>query len=131
MQKRDKQKKFYKKLLKIDPKVKDKFDSHDTQRSIRAYEIKYYTKISMYDWINETKSEFKENEFLKLYIHCDRESLLKKISLRTKMMIENGSYLIKTMNIQEDDQYKLQGVNTSEQLEQLTITYLEKRNIKV
>lgn len=48
-----------------------------------------------------------------------------------KMMIENGSYLIKTMNIQEDDQYKLQGVNTSEQLEQLTITYLEKRNITV
>ena len=46
---------------------------NDTQRSIRAYEIKYYTKISMYDWINETKSEFKENEFLKLYIDCERE----------------------------------------------------------
>ncbi len=91
MQKRDKQKKFYKKLLKIDPKVKDKFDSHDTQRSIRAYEIKYYTKISMYDWINETKSEFKENEFLKLYIDCDREILLRKISQRTKTMIEEGA----------------------------------------
>ena len=91
MQKKDGQKKFYKKLLKIDSKVKDKFDPHDTQRTIRAYEIKYYTKISMYDWINDTKPEFKENEFLKLYIDCDRESLLKKISIRTKMMIENGA----------------------------------------
>ena len=38
--KREGQKKFYKKLLKLDPKVKDKFDPNDTQRSIRAYEIK-------------------------------------------------------------------------------------------
>tara|TARA_B110001450_G_scaffold6135_1_gene6376 strand:+ start:1855 stop:2796 length:942 start_codon:yes stop_codon:yes gene_type:complete len=91
IQKKEGQKKFYKRLLKIDLKSKDKFDSHDTQRSIRAYEIKYYTKISMYDWINDTKPEFKENEFLKLYINCDRESLIKKISLRTKMMIEDGA----------------------------------------
>ena len=91
MQKKDGQKKFYKKLLKIDTKAKDKFDPQDTQRSIRAYEIKYYTKISMYDWINNTKPEFKEKEFLRLYIDCDRESLLKRISLRTKMMIEEGA----------------------------------------
>ena len=101
-QKKDGQKKFYKKLLKIDPKAKGKFDPHDAQRSIRAYEIKYYTKISMYDWINETKPEFKENEFLKLYIDFDRESLLKKISMRTKMMIENGAIKeVKTFNKQK------------------------------
>ena len=51
MSKREGQKKFYKKLLKLDPKVKDKFDPNDTQRSIRAYEIKSYTDISMYDWL--------------------------------------------------------------------------------
>ena len=56
----------------------------------------------MYDWINETKPEFKENEFLKLYIDFDRESLLKKISMRTKMMIENGAIKeVKTFNKQK------------------------------
>ena len=44
MQKKYGQKKFYKKLLKIDPKVKDKINSNDTQRSIRAYEIKSFSK---------------------------------------------------------------------------------------
>ena len=68
IQKKEGQKKFYKKLLKIDPKVKDKFDPNDTQRSIRAFEIKSFTKISMYEWLNKTKSEFKDEEFLKLYI---------------------------------------------------------------
>ena len=38
IQKKDGQKKFYKKLLKIDPKSKDRFDSNDTQRTIRAFE---------------------------------------------------------------------------------------------
>ena len=36
MSKKEGQKKFYKKLLKLDPKIKDKFDPNDTQRSIRA-----------------------------------------------------------------------------------------------
>ena len=91
MQKKEGQKKFYKKLLKIDPKAKDKFDPNDTQRSIRAFEIKSFTKISMYEWLSKTKSEFKEDEFLKLYIDFKREDLVKIISLRTIKMIEEGA----------------------------------------
>ena len=91
MSKREGQKKFYKKLLKLDPKVKDKFDPNDTQRTIRAFEIKSFTKISMYEWINKTKSEFKEEEFLKLYIDFKREDLIKRISLRAIKMIEEGA----------------------------------------
>jgi len=91
MQKREGQKKFYKKLLKIDFKAKDKFDPNDTQRAIRAFEIKSFTKISMYDWLNKTKSEFKDDEFLKLYIDLKREELIKRISLRTIKMIEEGA----------------------------------------
>ena len=91
IQKKIGQKKFYKKLLKIDPKVKDKFDPNDTQRSIRAYEIKLFTKTSMYEWLNKTKSEFKENEFLKLYIEFKREDLIKRISLRSINMIDSGA----------------------------------------
>ena len=91
MSKREGQKKFYKKLLKLDPKVKDKFDPNDTQRSIRAYEIKSYTDISMYDWLARTKSEFKNSDFLKLYIETKREKLIERINLRTLNMINGGA----------------------------------------
>ena len=91
MQKQEGQKKFYKKLLKIDPKTKDKFDPNDTQRTIRAFEIKSFTKISMYEWLSKTKPEFKEKEFLKIYIEYKREDLVKRISLRTIKMLQEGA----------------------------------------
>ena len=91
MQKKDGQKKFYKKLLKLDNKTKGQFDSNDVQRSIRAFEIKLYTKISMYNWIKKTKSAFGENEFIKLYINFDRTKLVERISLRTIKMIKEGA----------------------------------------
>jgi tRNA dimethylallyltransferase len=91
MQKKDGQKKFYKKLLKIDPNIKNKFDQNDTHRSIRAFEIKSFTKVSMYDWLEKTKSEFNDNDFLKLYIDFKRDNLIKKISLRIINMIEQGA----------------------------------------
>ena len=90
MSKREGQKKFYKKLLKLDPKIKDKFDPNDTQRSIRAYEIKSYTYISMYDWLARTESEFKNSDLLKLYIETKREKLIERINLRTLNMINGG-----------------------------------------
>jgi len=91
IQKKEGQKKFYKKLLKIDPMAKGKFDQNDTQRTIRAFEIKSFTKISMYEWLNNTKSEFNKEEFLKLYIDFKREDLIKRISLRSTEMIEEGA----------------------------------------
>jgi tRNA dimethylallyltransferase len=89
--KRDGQEKFYKKLLKLDPKIKDKFDPNDTQRSIRAYEVKSYTNVSMYDWLTKTKSEFKDSDFLKLHIETKREKLIERINLRTSNMINEGA----------------------------------------
>ena len=91
IQKKEGQKNFYKKLLKIDPKVKDKFNANDTQRAARAFEVKLFTKISMYEWLNKTKSEFKDDEFIKLYIDFSREDLIKRISLRSTKMIEEGA----------------------------------------
>ena len=91
IQKKEGQKNFYKKLLKIDPIAKDKFDSNDIQRTIRAFEIKSFTKISMYEWLSKTKSEFKHDEFLKLYIDFKREDLIKRISLRTVKMVKEGA----------------------------------------
>jgi tRNA dimethylallyltransferase len=91
MQKKDGQKKFYKKLIKMDPSVKNKFDPNDVQRSIRSFEIKSFTKISMYDWLKKTNSEFNDSDFLKLYIDFKREDLIKRIALRTNIMIEQGA----------------------------------------
>ena len=91
LQKKIGQKKFYSKLLKIDPKVKNKFDLNDVQRSIRAFEIKTYTKVSMYDWISKTKPIFNEKLFIKLYIELDRQKLIERIKKRVNTMIQNGA----------------------------------------
>ena len=85
------QKKFYQKLLKLDPKVKNKFDPNDSQRSIRAFEIKTHTKISMYEWLNKTKPIFNNRIFMKIYINFERLKLIKKIETRTKNMIKKGA----------------------------------------
>ena len=91
MQKRYGQKKFYKKLIKLDQKVKNKFDPNDTQRSIRAFEIKTHTKISMYDWLNKTKPIFNKSVFLKFYVNFERSKLIKRIQKRTENMIKKGA----------------------------------------
>ena len=90
-QKKEGQKKFYKNLLKLDPKIFGRIDPNDTQRSIRAFEVRSFTKISMYDWLDKTRPEIKDNEFLKIYIDYKREDLIKEISLRTKKMIKDGA----------------------------------------
>ena len=91
LQKKIGQKKFYTKLLKIDPKIKNKFDPNDVQRSIRAFEIKTYTKVSMYDWISKTNPIFNEKLFIKLYIEFDRQKLIERIKKRVNKMIQNGA----------------------------------------
>ena len=85
------QSKFYKKLIRLDPKIKGKFNSQDIQRSIRAYEVKKYTKRSLIDWFGKTRKIFNDKEFIKIYIDYPRSELIKKIEARTKEMIENGA----------------------------------------
>ena len=83
-------KNFFKRLKMLDPLVKNYINPADTQRSIRAYEVKLHTNKSIYDWFKKTKSNFKENEFYKIYIDLPRDDLLNRISIRAKKMIENG-----------------------------------------
>ena len=45
----------------------------------------------MYEWLNKTKPEFKDDEFLKLYVDFKREELIKRISLRATKMIKEGA----------------------------------------
>ena len=136
-QKKEGQKKFYKNLLKLDPKIFGRIDPNDTQRSIRAFEVRSFTKISMYDWLDKTRPEFKDNEFLKIYIDYKREDLIKEISLRTKKMIKDGALnevkkflklkikkdrsINKVIGIDELTQYLNKQINQKESQELITI----------
>ena len=84
------QSKFYSELIKIDPISKKKINKNDTQRSIRAYEVKKFTNKSLFEWYRNTSSEFVKDEFIKLYIDCPREDLLKQIYKRTDEMMKVG-----------------------------------------
>ena len=91
MQKKIGQDSFYEKLIKLDPLASNKIDPNDVHRSIRAYEIKKYTKISMYKWFKKTKQFFNKDIFLKFYIDFSRDKLIRRINSRVEKMIKNGA----------------------------------------
>ena len=83
-------KKFYEKLLELDPKVKDRIYPRDSQRMQRAYEVKLKTKKSLFDWFNKTKSDFLDFDLRKVFINIPRTDLLPKISKRTDLMFKEN-----------------------------------------
>ncbi len=83
-------KKFYKKLLAIDPKVKNRIVPTDSQRAQRAYEVIFKTKKSLFDWAINTRSDFLKFELKKIFLDIPRNELLKKISLRTENMFKDN-----------------------------------------
>ena len=90
LQKKLGQKKFYEKLLKLDPLIKNKIEPFDVQRSVRAYEVKKFTKRSIFKWFKLTKSEFKQFQIFKIFIDTPRENLLKSISNRVNEMFKSN-----------------------------------------
>ena len=93
LQKNIGQEKFYKKLLEIDPITIDYIRSNDVQRSIRAYEVKQFTKKSIIHWYKGTKPNFKKKDFIKLYIDYPRSDLIDKINQRVVKMMNMGVVL--------------------------------------
>ncbi len=85
------QKKFYLRLLKKDKLIKNKIDPTDVQRSLRAYEVIYFTKKSIFEWYKKTKSQYKKDEFLSIYIDYPKEQLVNKITKRVDQMIKDGA----------------------------------------
>ncbi len=81
--------KFYEKLLKIDPKIKNRILPTDSQRAQRAYEVILKTKKSLIDWVKNTQSDFINFEVKKIFIDIPRDQLLKKILERTETMFRN------------------------------------------
>ena len=82
-------KKFYEKLLIIDPKIKNKILPTDSQRLQRAFEVIEKTKKSIIEWTLNTKSDFRNYDIKKIFIEIPRDELLKKINIRTELMFKN------------------------------------------
>jgi len=90
LQKKIGQKIFYQRLIKLDPLVKNTINPNDVQRSIRAFEIKKFTKKSITNWFQSTKILFDPNSFLKIYLDFSREDLVERIRKRVDQMFEDG-----------------------------------------
>ena len=84
-------KKFFLELQKLDPISKNFVRLTDTQRVIRAYEVKSFTKRSIYDWFKSTRSDYEKDDFFKIYIDYPRAELIRRIEDRTEYMIKNGA----------------------------------------
>ncbi len=111
---------FYNKLIKIDPKVKDFINSNDVQRSIRAYEVKWFTDKSLLDWYKDTRSFFTDDDFLKIYIDYPKDLLLNRIKIRTKKMLPQAIKEVKRLKglrvAKSNSSNKIIGINEIKKL---------------
>jgi len=130
-------KKFFSKLIKLDPLVKNRIKPSDAQRSIRAYEVKTYTKKSIYEWFNNTKSNYKHEDFYKIYIDFPKNELLNRIHSRAREMIKKGAVsevkkfnslkvrndktASKAIGIREVNEYLLKKIEIDQVIEKISI----------
>tara|TARA_Y100001980_G_C14549638_1_gene331637 strand:+ start:483 stop:1394 length:912 start_codon:yes stop_codon:yes gene_type:complete len=120
LQKKIGQNNFYKKLIKIDPNARELINLNDFQRSIRAYEVKYFTNKSLTEWYKETKPIFRRENFVKIYLDCPKDLLFKRIKMRAKKMIPLGLIEVKKLK-----KIKIPQGNSSNKI----IGYSELRNL--
>ena len=130
-------KKFFSKLIKLDPLVKNQLKPSDAQRAIRAYEVKSYTKKSIYDWFKNTKSNYQHEDFYKIYIDFPKKELLNRIYSRAQEMIKKGAVLevkkfnslkvrkdktaSKAIGIREVNEYLQKKIEIDEVIEKISI----------
>ena len=128
---------FFSKLVKIDPLIRNRINLSDTQRSIRAYEVKLFTQKSMYEWFKNTESKYEKDDFYKIYLEFPRIELLKRISIRVEEMVKKGAVqevkrfiklnvpksksAYKAIGINEIKEYLLKNIQISEVLEKISI----------
>ena len=85
------QKKFFIQLIKLDSSAKRFVLPFDTQRSMRAYEVKKFTNKSLFEFTKETRPNFNNHVFKKIFINIPRELLHKKIEKRVEKMFNDGA----------------------------------------
>ena len=130
-------KKFFLRLIKLDDLARGHVNLSDTQRVIRAYEVKLYTRKSLYEWFKNTKSNYEKDDFFKIYIDYPRPELIKRINSRTEDMIQNGAIsevkklirlkvpsrktAYKAIGIEEIREYLQEKIGLSEVVEKISI----------
>ena len=130
-------KKFFLRLIKLDDLARGHVNLSDTQRVIRAYEVKLYTRKSLYEWFKDTKSNYEKDDFFKIYIDYPRPELIKRINSRTEDMIQNGAIsevkklirlkvpsrktAYKAIGIEEIREYLQEKIELSEVVEKISI----------
>ena len=82
------QENFFSQLIKLDPIAKEYILPTDTQRTIRAYEIKKFTNKSLFTLMKATKPNFSSDVFNKIFINTPRDLLNKKIENRVEKMFK-------------------------------------------
>ena len=73
--------------------MKNTINQNDVQRSVRAFEIKKFTKKSITQWFEGTKILFDSNSFIKIYLDFPREELINRIKKRVDQMFKQGAIL--------------------------------------
>ena len=91
LQKKIGQKRFYKRLIKLDPLCKNYININDQNRSIRAYEVYIQTNKSLYTWFKNTTIHFQNKDFEKIFIDISRDEVVKNLSSRIEKMIKAGA----------------------------------------
>ena len=85
------QKNFFKQLIKLDSLAKKFINPSDSQRSMRAYEVKKFTKKSLFEYIKHTEKNFKGNVFKKIFLNIPKDLLHKNIKKRVEKMFKDGA----------------------------------------
>ena len=117
--------------------IKDRINSLDAQRSLRAYEIKSFTKKSMISWFKNTKSDYDHSDFFRICIDFPRKDLIERINQRSENMVKLGAILevkkfiklrvpknkslSKAIGISEIKQYLQKKIQTEQLIEKISI----------
>jgi tRNA delta(2)-isopentenylpyrophosphate transferase len=104
---------------------------------MRAYEVKTYTKKSIYEWFNNTKSNYQHEDFYKIYIDFPKNELLNRIHSRAREMIKKGAVMevkkfnslkvrndktaSKAIGIREVNEYLLKKIEIDQVIEKISI----------
>ena len=84
------QQEFYKKLIKLDPLAKKFVLPTDTHRSMRVYEVKKFTNNSLFELMKDTRSNYDNSVFKKIFINIPKDELHEKIDQRVEKMFTAG-----------------------------------------
>ena len=128
------QKIFFSQLIKLDPIAKNFILPSDVQRSMRAYEVKNFIGKSLFELIKETKSNFDQNVFKKIFINTPRDLLNKKIEKRVEKMFKEGAIdevksFIKMKVYHELSSNKIIGINEVKNYLQGKLTLIETKEL--